>query len=250
MRVIFINWARLKANLILACGILGAATFLGLAVVRPEPLTRPTAGKVGAIYRVKTDQPAVALTFDISWGTQTPPPVMDILKTHNVKATFFLSGPWVRRYPELARRLADEGHEIGSHGHRHINLSREARETVAEEIRLAHQAIREVTGREANLIRTPNGDFDQMVVEVAAGEGYRVIQWSVDSLDWMNPGVEAITNRVLRLAHPGAIILMHASDTCKQTTAALPAVIAGLQQKGFRLVTVSELLAMGEPLYE
>lgn len=250
MRVFFLSFARLKANLILACGILAAGTFLGVAVMRPEPLVQPTAGKVGAIYRVKTDQPALALTFDISWGTQTPPPVMEILKTHNVKATFFLSGPWVKRYPEMARRLAEDGHEIGSHGHRHINLSREARETVAEEIRLAHQAIQEVTGKSANLIRTPNGDFDRMVVEVAAEQGYRVIQWSVDSLDWMNPGTDAITDRVLRLAHPGAIILMHASDTCKQTVAALPAVIDGLHRKGFRLVTVSELLSMGEPLFE
>jgi peptidoglycan/xylan/chitin deacetylase (PgdA/CDA1 family) len=108
----------------------------------------------------------------------------------------------------------------------------------------AHQNIREVTGINANLIRTPNGDYNDQVIEAAHECKYEAIQWSVDSLDWMNPGVNTITERVGKKVHPGAIILMHASDTCKQTTEALPQVIKNLKSQGYELVTVSELMKL------
>lgn len=196
------------------------------------------------VYQVATTEKAVALTFDISWGTKTPAPVVEILRDKKVRSTFFLSGPWVMNHSDLARLIKDAGHEIASHGHKHINYSQLSEEGIAEQLRLAHQSIREVLGVEPNLIRTPNGDYDDRVVKVIREGGYEVIQWSVDSLDWMNPGVDRIISRVLSLAHPGAIILMHASDSCQQTTAALPAVIDGLRAKGFRLLTVSELLKL------
>lgn len=205
-----------------------------------KPKTKPY-----AIFKAKTERKVVALTFDISWGTKVPGPVMDTLKKYNVKSTFFLSGPWVKKYPEFPRRLKAEGHEIASHGDRHIDLDRESSATVKEEITAAHQSIKEVTGVSPNLIRTPNGAWNDMVLNVADQLGYRVIQWSVDSLDWKKPGTDAIVKRVLDRVHPGAIILMHASDTCTQTPDALPRVIEGLKARGYELVTVSKLLEMG-----
>lgn len=219
----------------------------------PAPAVKPGAaadapakgGKRYAIYKVKTDRKVAALTFDISWGTQVPGPIMDTLKKYNVKSTFFLSGPWAEKYPEFPRRLVKEGHEIASHGNRHIDLDRESRETVKNEIMAAHKSIKEVTGVDPKLIRTPNGAWDNMVLEVADGLGYKVIQWSADSLDWKKPGVDAIVKRVLDKVHPGAIILMHASDTCLQTPEALPRVLEGLKARGYDLVTVSKLLQEG-----
>lgn len=214
---------------------------------RPDPGPKQDSTDPGliAIYRVDTPEKVTALTFDISWGTRVPGPVMDILSEHEVKSTFFLSGPWAVQYPELARRLVQEGHEIASHGNRHIDLDKEARSTVRQEIMTAHQDLQKATGRTPDLIRTPNGAYNEMVLKVARELNYRVIQWSVDSLDWKKPGQEAIIQRVLNNIHPGAIILMHASDTCTQTPAALPRVISGLKERGYRLVTVSELLQMG-----
>lgn len=199
-----------------------------------------------AIYSVPVREKVVALTFDLSWGHNTPGPVLDVLKDYGLRVTFFLSGPWVKIHPEIARRIAAEGHEIGSHGYRHVNLSRLSPEAIRLEIMKAHRNILEVTGRTPRLIRTPNGDYDQRVVQIAEELGYRVIMWDTDSLDWKNPGVERIVNRVLKKAHPGDIILMHASDTCKQTAQALPLIIEGLQRQGYRIVTVSELLALQE----
>ncbi|MDD3888863.1 MAG: polysaccharide deacetylase family sporulation protein PdaB [Syntrophomonadaceae bacterium] len=198
------------------------------------------------VYEIKTDKKIVALTFDISWGNQTPMPVIEILKENNVKCTFFLSGPWVKQYPEIATRIKKDGHEIGSHGYRHINLSNLSKTEIKEEVMKAHKNIKEVTGVEANLIRTPNGDYNDQVVVGILECKYEAIQWSVDSLDWMNPGINTITERVSKRVHPGAIILMHASDTCKQTTEALPTVIKNLKSQGYEFVTVSELLKESE----
>lgn len=200
--------------------------------------------KLKPIYEVKTDKKVVALTFDISWGNNTPIPVIDILKANNIKSTFFLSGPWVKQYPEVPKRIQTDGHEIASHGYRHINLSNLSKNEIKEEITKAHNNIKEVTGVDANLIRTPNGDFNDQVIEGAHEVKYEVIQWSTDSLDWMNPGVNSIVDRVSKKVHPGDIILMHASDTCKQTTEALPIVIKNLKDQGYDFVTVSELLKL------
>lgn len=202
--------------------------------------------KLKPVYQVETEKKVVALTFDISWGNQTPMPVIEILKENKVKSTFFLSGPWVKQYPEIPKRIKADGHEIGSHGYRHINLSTLSKSEIKDEIMKAHANIKEVTGVNANLIRTPNGDYNDQVIEGAHECKYEVIQWSVDSLDWMNPGVASITERVSKKVHPGAIILMHASDTCKQTVEALPIVIKDLKAQGYEFVTVSELLKMKE----
>ncbi|PKM77108.1 MAG: polysaccharide deacetylase family sporulation protein PdaB [Firmicutes bacterium HGW-Firmicutes-15] len=200
--------------------------------------------KLKPVYEVKTDKKVVALTFDISWGNNTPMPVIDILKKNDIKSTFFLSGPWVKQYPEVPKRIKEDGHEVASHGYRHINLSNLSKNEIKEEIMKAHNNIKEVTEVDANLIRTPNGDFNDQVIEAAHECNYEVIQWSTDSLDWMNPGVNSIVDRVSKKVHPGDVILMHASDTCKQTIEALPIVIKNLKDQGYEFVTVSELLKL------
>ena len=199
-------------------------------------------GKQKPIYEIKTDKKIVALTFDISWGNKTPQPVIEILRENDVKCTFFLSGPWVKQYPEIAKQIKADGHEIGSHGHRHIDYSKISKTEIKEEITKAHKNIKEVTGVDANLIRTPNGDYNDQVIEAIREIDYQAIQWGTDSLDWMNPGVNTIIERVSNRAHPGDIILMHASDTCKQTPEALPTVIKNLKDKGYEFVFVSDLL--------
>ena len=200
--------------------------------------------KLKPIYQVETEKKVVALTFDISWGDKTPMPVIEILKANHIKSTFFLSGPWVKQYPEVPKRIKSDGHEVASHGYRHINLSNLSKNEIKEEIMKAHKNIKEVTGVDANLIRTPNGDYNDQVIEAVHECNYEAIQWSVDSLDWMNPGVTTITERVSKKIHPGAIILMHASDTCKQTVEALPQVIKELKSQGYEFVTVSELMKL------
>jgi len=225
--------ARAKAALIgiLVMVLLGGSVLYVQAYHRLKP-----------IYEVKTDKKVIALTFDISWGSNTPTPVLDILKDNDLHCTFFLSGPWVKQYPEIAKRVKEDGHEIGSHGYRHINLSNLSKSEIIDEVNKAHNNIKEVTGVEASLIRTPNGDYNDTVIQAIHEANYKAIQWSCDSLDWMNPGINTIIDRVSKKAKPGDIVLLHASDTCKQTADALPVLIKNLKEQGYQFVTVSQLL--------
>ncbi|SHE32171.1 polysaccharide deacetylase family sporulation protein PdaB [Desulforamulus putei DSM 12395] len=243
MKVYIFDYRKFKKQLLLLGAVFVCAAFFGALFYQQQVVT--TTGKKYAIYKVKTDKKVAALTFDISWGTKVPGPVLDTLKKYNVKCTFFISGPWAVKHPEFPRRIVAEGHEIASHGEEHVNLSEYSKEEVKKNILTAHQKIKEVTGVEPNLIRTPNGDWNDMVLTTAEELNYKVVQWSADSLDWKKPGVAAITSNVLKKVEPGAIILMHASDTCLQTPEALPQVLEGLKKQGYQLVTVSELLKIG-----
>jgi polysaccharide deacetylase family sporulation protein PdaB len=196
-----------------------------------------------AIYSVVTDQKVIALTFDISWGDQTVVHVLDVLKQKGVeKATFFLSSPWSRQHPEITERIVEEGFEIGSHGHKYDNYSTFDNEEIRKQLMIANQILSEVTGKTPTLVRLPNGDYDKRVLHEANRLGLTVIQWDTDSLDYKNPGVDNIVRRVVSNAHPGDIVLLHASDTAEQTHLALPKIIDELRAKGYTFVTVGELI--------
>ncbi len=196
-----------------------------------------------AIAGTRTEQKVVALTFDHSWGNKFTPSILDSLKQHDAKVTFFIMGPWATKFPEVARRIAAEGHEIGSHGFRHENYGDMGPEWVKEDIQKAHAQIKEVTGAEAVLLRPPNGHYSQKSLQAAHDLGYKTIIWNVDSLDWKNPGRDVIIERVMKRLKPGAIILMHASDTPVQTADALPVLLERIKAEGYKIVTVGELLS-------
>lgn len=220
---------------------------IGVVYVESDNITVFSEGAPSAIYSVPTEKKVIALTFDISWGEKRTDPILDILKEKGIqKATFFLSSPWSKTHPELVKKIADTGYEIGSHGHKHVNYSSLSEEEIQKQIKTAHSTLTELTGKAPNLIRMPNGDFDKRVLRIANNLNYKVIQWDTDSLDWKNPGVDAIVNRVVTKAHPGDIVLLHASDSCKQTHLALPVIIDQLRAKGYEFVTVSELLNQTE----
>jgi polysaccharide deacetylase family sporulation protein PdaB len=208
-------------------------------------MTLQARGKERPIYSARTTEKIAALTFDISWGTKMYPKVLQVLQQTQTPATFFLSGPWSSQHPEAVAAIKAGGFEIQSHGHKHVDFDELTAAQVAENIQATHKILSEMAGAQPTLIRPPNGAFDDESIVAARGLGYETVIWSVDSLDWKNPGVSVITNRVLKKIHPGAIILMHASDSCKQTDQALPVVLAGLKAQGYRLVTLSELMKFG-----
>ncbi|BBI35877.1 polysaccharide deacetylase family protein [Cohnella abietis] len=197
------------------------------------------------VYRVNTQRKCVALTFDIGWGSKELNPVLKVLTANEVKkATFFLSGPWVMKRPKLARIIKTLGYEIGSHGNRHENYTKHGDKWIINEVKLAGKAIRRVTGVNCRLIRTPYGDMNHRVTKLLGSLGYRTIHWSVDSLDWMNPGIPAIIRNSTKMVKPGHILLLHASDSARQTAKALPFIIRRLRRQGFDFVTVSDLLKL------
>ena len=252
MRIWTFNFSEWKSQLPFMVVFLAVVLILTATIYRSPEIT-PTVGdsaaqpqQHAAYYLVETKEQVVALTFDWSYGTKVAHPVLDILKARHIKCTFFISGPAATKYPAIPKRIASEGHEVASHGHEHIDLDQLSKEKIKENILNAHQNIKEATGKEATLLRCPNGAWRGSVLAVANELGYTVIQWSTDSMDWFKDrSSEQIAERVLNNVHPGDIILMHASDICDRTPAALPIILDGLDEKGYRLVTVSELLTYG-----
>lgn len=223
-----------------------AAIFaVGIAYAEKQDIAVFTLGNgPTAIYKVETKQKKLALTFDISWGEERAIPILDVLKQKGVKqATFFISAEWGKDHPDIVKRIMDQGYEIGSHGYKHINYSRLTDEEIRAEIQKADNVLQQMTGKKPALIRTPNGDIDKRVLNIADEMKYTIIQWDTDSKDWLNPGVNEIVQNVVKKAHPGDIILMHASDSCKQTHLALPTIIDNLRQNGYSFASVSGLIA-------
>ena len=241
--------AMMGAGIGAALVLLVGASMAGPAVEERNDAAPVTAEAVGVttsslrpIYAAKTDKKVTALTFDISWGNKMAPKVLDVLKQENLKATFFLSGPWAKNHEELVRRIVADGHQVESHGQAHVDLNTLGLDGAARNIQAAHTILEQMTGHTPRYIRPPNGAFDKVSVQAAKNLGYETVIWSVDSLDWKNPGVDNIIKRTTRLIHPGAIILMHASDSCKQTDQALPAVIKDLRMKGYTFTLLDELI--------
>ena len=194
------------------------------------------------IYCVQTDKPQVALSFDAAWGNEDTAQIMDILAKHNVKVTFFMTGGWVESFPEDVKYIASQGHDLGNHSENHKNMSQLSDEEIRSELQKVHDKVKTLTGQDMTLFRPPYGDYDDQVVTVSRDMGYYPVQWDVDSLDWKDYGTESIIKTVLNHRHlgNGSIILMH--NGAKYPPAALDAVITGLQDAGYELVPISQLI--------
>lgn len=233
-----INVRRLFNHRHLFFGIIGLFVIGALYVQAAEALN----GGPIAIAGTRTEQKVVALTFDHSWGNKFTPSILNTLKQNNIQVTFFIMGPWAAKYPEVAQRMVADGHEIASHGYRHENYGDRSVDWVREDIQKAHAQIKDITGVEPNLLRPPNGHYSQQSLKVTDELGYKTIIWNIDSLDWKNPGKDVIIERVTKRLKPGAIILLHASDTPIYTAEALPTLLERIKAEGYQIVTVSQLL--------
>jgi len=195
------------------------------------------------ISKVSITEPYVALTFDDGPHPKNTPRLLDILKARNVKATFFVIGRSVDTYPHIARRIVAEGHEIGNHTYTHGKLTSMSDAKVREEIDKSRRAIGRATGVKARTMRPPYGALLQRQREMLHREyGFPTILWSVDPLDWQRPGVSVVRQRIVDGARPGGILLAH--DLHSSTVDAMPSTIDALLKKGFKFVTVSQLIAL------
>lgn len=209
------------------------------AAVPLDPVPAGTAG-VGAIYRGPSEVPWAALAVNVDWGEEVLPQMLDVLRRYRVRATFFLTGRWAQKFPEMARRIAQEGHEIGNHGWDHLHPKElddaDLRRLVADNARL----LESLTGQRPTLFAPPYGEVDERVVRLAGAEGHRTVMWTVDTIDWEQPPPEVILQRVARRLDRGAIVLMHPTPA---TVQALPEVLRLMAERGLVCVTVGEMVA-------
>ena len=160
-----------------------------------------------------------------------------------MKATFFVVGEWVDKYPESVQALHDAGHEIMSHSNDHAHFSRLSVEEITEDLNTCNDKIEAITGVRPTLFRCPYGEYDDHVINAVRAMGMEPIQWDVDSLDWKDLSAEEITKRVTSKVQPGSIVLFH--NAALHTPEALPSIIETLLQDGYTFVPISELIVDG-----
>ncbi|MBV9008993.1 MAG: polysaccharide deacetylase family protein [Verrucomicrobia bacterium] len=195
------------------------------------------------VSSVHVDGPYIALTFDDGPNEKLTPRLLDLLAQHHIHATFFVVGENAARYPEILQRAVREGHEIGNHSWSHPNLAKMSDDAVRSQIKRTEDAIVKATGIRPTLLRPPYGSITAHQKRWLHDEfGYEIVLWDVDPLDWKNPGPSVVTNRVLKETRPGSIVLSH--DIHAQTIESEPETLRELEAKGFKFVTVSELLKM------
>ena len=195
---------------------------------------------------VHVDGPYIAMTFDDGPSATLTPKLLDILATRKMHVTFFVLGQLVTEHPEILKRAVREGHEIQNHSWSHPNLAKMSDDAVRGQLQKTDDAIKAAIGVRPTMMRPPYGEITSHQKNWIHQEfGYRIILWDVDPLDWKRPGPSVVTRRILAETRPGSIILSH--DIHPGTIEAMPATFDQLLEKGFKFVTVTELLAMQRP---
>jgi peptidoglycan/xylan/chitin deacetylase (PgdA/CDA1 family) len=186
------------------------------------------------------------MTFDDGPHPKLTPKLLDLLKERGIKATFFVIGKNVAEFPDIAKRIVDEGHEIANHSWSHPQLTKLGPAAFAAEIAQTNDAIEKATGVRPVVMRPPYGAINSTLTKRLNEEyGLSVIIWSVDPLDWKIRNAEHVSSHIIKNAAPGAIILAH--DIHASTVDAMPVTLDALQSKGYKFATVSELIAMDRP---
>jgi peptidoglycan/xylan/chitin deacetylase (PgdA/CDA1 family) len=212
----------------------------------PAPAASPAQLQI-TFNSVHIDGSYIALTFDDGPHATLTPKLLDLLAAHHMRATFFVVGQNAVDHPDILRRAIREGHEIANHSWSHPNLGKMSDEAVRRELQKTDDAIFAAIGKHPTLLRPPYGSITARQKRWIHDDfGYRIIIWDVDPLDWKRPGPSVVCNRILKETRPGSIVLAH--DIHPPTLEAMPATFDQLDRKGFKSVTVSELLAMATPV--
>lgn len=221
------------------------AALLPLLVSPKFPADHIPAAYLGKtlLARPKTTAKLIALTFDDGPDPRTTPLILDALRLQGARATFFVLGPAARRHPDLLRRIANEGHAIGTHTMTH---ARSTTKTQARaEIEESKQIVKAITGRKPLLFRPPFGIRNSYYAQAARIAGQASVHWTATAADTATQDPHVVFRNVCFTPNPGEIVLLH--DTKPHTAKAIPKILAHLQAQGFSFVTLPELLRRADP---
>ncbi|MBS4177074.1 polysaccharide deacetylase family protein [Lederbergia citrea] len=191
------------------------------------------------IFRGHQEKPMVSFLINVAWGNEYLPKMLETLKRNNIHATFFLEGRWVKENPDLAKMIADSGHELGNHSYSHPNMKILGAAKIREEITKTNEIIEATTGKKVTWFGPPSGALRDETVEIAHSLKMRTVMWTVDTIDWQKPSPHVLIQRVTSKVHPGAMILMHPTEPTAQ---ALEKLILELKTRNLKIATVSKLM--------
>ncbi|ELK42619.1 polysaccharide deacetylase family protein [Brevibacillus agri] len=230
---------------LITCAVLLVTTYSQSALALREKNREYYETRGEIVWEVPTNSKVIALTFDDGPDPRYTPEIAALLKKYEAKSTFFVVGSRVSQYPELVRSLAQDQHEIANHTFNHPDIRKLTPERLRDEVEKTQEAIFSATGVRPTLFRPPGGYYSESVVHTAKQAGFLIVMWSwhQDTRDWTDPGVKKIVDKVLGNARNGDIVLFHDyGGNRKQTVQALEQILPELQKRGYRFVTVSELM--------
>ncbi|MCD9022095.1 polysaccharide deacetylase family protein [Cohnella silvisoli] len=226
-------------------------------VVKPEqPAVKPPDKEIPAPFPIVPNpekyknKKLVALTFDDGPDGKYTQQILEILEEYNVKATFFVVGLQVEKYPEIAKKIVEEGHSIGNHSWSHRDLSKLSSKALDNELNKTQQVILNATGVTSLLMRAPYGAISNALLNSVHQENMKHVFWTVDTRDWAGSSVAEMHKNVLAHTHKGGIILMHSFGGRKHaidhTVKLLPIIIKDLRERGYEFATVEQLIESGQ----
>ncbi len=218
--------------LALALGMTGWGLLAQQSAMTASDLREP-------IFQGNSGAKAVAITVNVDWGEEFIPDMLKHFKAADAKVTFFVTGRWAEKNPELLKQMSKEGHSIQNHGYRHLHFNSLSAEQGSAEIKKAEEIIKGITGTKTCYFASPYGEFSANVVAAAGNIDYKLIMWSVDTVDWKRPLPETIVSRVMKKVHNDAIILMHPTEP---TVKALPEMLKQLQAEKYKMLIIDKVV--------
>jgi len=192
------------------------------------------------IYGVDTTEKKVAITFDSAWGADKTLGILDLLKKYDAKATFFLVGFWVDKYPDMVKAIHEQGIEIGTHSNTHPDFVNLTEEQMRLELTTSIDKIENITNTKVNLFRAPYGSYNNTMLNLTKELNLSTIQWTIDTLDWKGLSGGEMVGRVLNKVDNGAIILCH--NNSDNILDGLELILNRLTTSGYKFVSVGDLI--------
>ena len=232
MKIFILNG---KKILLLSILILSTLLFVTINSI----ISVSNTGKEIPIYSVKRPDNKISLTFNCAWGDEDIDSILETLRTHNKKATFFIVGEWAEKFPDSLKKIAENGHEIGSHSYNHAHYNEMSYDDILADIEKCDTVIESIIGSNIYLVRGGYGEYNNDVLNACKNTNRTYIQWSLDSIDYKAKSADDILNRILPKIKNGDIILMHTGTD--YTAASLDQILDELSKK-HELATISELI--------
>ncbi len=223
-----------NAALLAVVLIVGAVCFL--------PAVSTASGMEEKAYYEGSSQDGVSLMFNVYWGTEQVNGILDVLDEYGAKATFFIGGSWADDNVDTLKKIAERGHELGSHGYFHRDHDKLSRSENLQEIKTSLEFISRATGVTVTLFAPPSGAYNSQTVEAAAELGCKTVMWSKDTIDWRDKDKSVCYRRATEKVKGGDLILMHPME---HTLQALPEILEYYRSHSLRAITVGENLGGG-----
>lgn len=213
--------------------------FLGFMVFRSSQGEVAVTTMKEPVYQGNTGAKVMAITVNVDWGGEYLPGMLEEFARHESPVTFFVTGQWAEKNPELLKSMKEAGHSIQNHAYKHVHFNSLSKEEALSQIKKAEEVIYRITGERTQFFAPPYGEKNDSLMTVISDIDYDLIMWSIDTIDWQKPSPDTIIQRVTNKAHNDAIILMHPTDN---TLKALPGLLNYLEENKYKLVTIDQII--------